>query len=223
MIVEPESWTETDYEELRRALEAHKRDITEEQLARFEAYAAEIFTTLGMDLDTPGTRETPRRFIRALVDSTNGYDGDPKLLKVFPTECKGGPACHSSQIIEGPIHFYALCEHHALPFFGHAWVGYIPHENIIGLSKLTRLVRVFGRRFTVQERIGREIADTIETMLQPHGVAVYMEANHLCTQMRGVEESSQVTRTTFWSGAYDESPSNRTDFFAGAGIGRWQT
>jgi GTP cyclohydrolase I len=93
-------------------------------------------------------------------------------------------------------------------------VGYIAHEHIIGLSKLTRLVRLFARRFTVQERIGQQIADTLDAMLQPHGVAVYLEAYHLCTQMRGVQEVSQLTRTTFWRGSYDSDPSMRAEFLA---------
>ena len=205
--------SDPEYDDFKQAFEDGRRDVAEEQFRRFEGYAAEILTAFGMDLDTPATQDTPRRFIRALFDSTAGYDGDPKLLRVFPTECRGGPYCHSGQIVEGPIHFYSLCEHHALPFFGHAYVGYIPHENIIGLSKLTRLVRLFGRRFTVQERIGQEIADAMESMLEPHGVGVLLEASHLCTQMRGVEESSQQTRTTFWRGNYDSDPNLRADFF----------
>ena len=99
-----------------------------------------------------------------------------------------------------------LCEHHALPFYGSAYVGYIAHEHIIGISKLTRLVRLFAKRFTVQERIGQQIADTLDAMLHPHGVAVYLEAHHLCTQMRGVREISPLTRTTFWRGELRERP-----------------
>ena len=116
------------------AMELRRRDISDEQLQRFERYAAEIFSAFGLDLDTPATQETPRRFIRALHDATAGYDGDPKLLTVFDTECRGGPDCRLSQVIEGPIQFFALCEHHALPFYGHAYVGYIAHEHIIGIS-----------------------------------------------------------------------------------------
>lgn len=87
-----------------------------------------------------------------------------------------------------PIPFFSLCKHHSLPFFGKAYVGYIAHEHILGLSKLTRLVRLFARRFTVQERIGQQLADALEQILEPHGVAVHLEAVHLCTQMRGVRE-----------------------------------
>ena len=181
---------------------------------------AAIFEAFGLDLHTPATERTPQRFLRAMFEATEGYEGDPKLLTVFETECRGGPDCRLSQIIEGPIHFFSLCEHHALPFHGHAYVGYIAHEHIIGISKLTRLVRLFAKRFTVQERVGQQIADTLNAMLQPHGVAVYLEAHHLCTQMRGVREITPLTRTTFWRGAYDENAAQRAEFFDMCGVRR---
>ena len=199
------------------AMHLRPRQFSLEQVNRFESYIAEMLTAIGMDLDSPATVDTPRRFLRALIDATDGYERDPKLLRVFETECRGGPDCRTSQVIEGPVHLFSLCEHHALPFFGHAYVGYIAHEHIIGLSKLTRLVRLFAKRFTVQERIGEQIADTLEAMLQPHGVAVYLEATHLCTQMRGVQEVSQLTRTTFWRGGYDGDPALRQEFLAACG------
>lgn len=188
------------------------RTITVEQWARYRDYVFEIFDAFGMDLDTPGTARTPERFLKALLDSTSGYEGDPKLVTAFPTECRGGPDCRISQIIEGPISFFALCEHHALPFHGVAHVGYVAHENIIGISKLTRLVRVFARRFTVQERIGQQVADALVDLMQPHGVAVHLEATHLCTQMRGVREEGSSTWTSFWRGTYDEDPELRQSF-----------
>jgi GTP cyclohydrolase IA len=202
------------------AMDLRQRHLSDEQLQRFEGYVAEIFSAFGLDLNTPATRETPHRFIRAMYDATAGYDGDPKLLTVFDTECRGGPDCRLSQVIEGPIQFFALCEHHALPFYGHAYVGYIAHEHIIGISKLTRLVRLFAQRFAVQERIGQQIADSMEAMLQPHGVAVYLEAHHLCTQMRGVREVSPLTRTTFWRGEYDHNPALRSEFMSICGVSR---
>jgi len=206
--------------EVLAALELRRRDLSDAQLQRFEGYAAEIFSAFGLDLDTPATRETPRRFIRALYDSTAGYDGDPKLLTVFDTECRGGSDCRLSQVIEGPIQFFALCEHHALPFYGRAYVGYIAHEQIIGISKLTRLVRLFAQRFAVQERLGQQIADGLERILQPHGVAVFLEAHHLCMQMRGVREVSPLTRTTFWRGEYDHSSALRSEFLSICGVSR---
>lgn len=119
-----------------------------------------------------------------------------------------------SQVIEGPIPFFALCEHHAPPFYGQAYVGYIAHETIVGISKLTRLVRLCAKRFTVQERMGRQIVDTLESMLEPHGVAVYLEAHHLCTQIRGVRELSPLTRTSFWRGHYEGDAALRAEFLA---------
>ncbi len=202
------------------AMKIQSRQISDEQLLKYEGYIAEIFSAFGMDLNTPATKDTPRRFITALRDATEGYDGDPKLLRVFDTECRGEPDCQLSQIIEGPIPFFALCEHHAFPFYGMAYVGYIAHENIIGISKLTRLVRLFSKRFAVQERIGQEIADTLEAMLHPHGVAVYTEAHHLCVEMRGVRETSPLTRNTVWRGYYASDPALRSEFFTACGLQR---
>jgi GTP cyclohydrolase IA len=199
---------------------ARPRTISEEEWARFESSVAEMFAAFGMELDTPGTRETPRRFVRALFEATSGYEGDPKLLTAFPTECRGGPDCAISQVIEGPIPFYALCEHHALPFYGVAHIGYVAHEQIIGISKLTRLVRLYARRFTVQERIGQMVADHLNEVLQPHGVAVHLQAAHLCTQMRGVREERSRTSTSFWRGNYERDPEMRREFLAVAQLAR---
>jgi GTP cyclohydrolase I len=182
-----------------------ERDIAPEDWARYREAVGEIFEAFGMELDTPGTRDTPERFLRALFDATAGYDGDPKLLTAFPAEGVGG------HVIEGPISFSALCEHHALPFFGSAHIGYIAGEEIIGISKLTRLVRLYARRFTVQERLGEQIADTLTELIRPQGVAVQLEASHLCTQMRGVEEHSR-TVTTFWRGAFEQDAELRREF-----------
>jgi len=184
------------------------RDISPTDWQRYEESIAEIFEALGMPLDTPGTTATPERFLRALYDATSGYDGDPKLLTAFPTEATGAPDAIRGLILEGPIAFSALCEHHALPFHGYAHIGYVAGDSIIGISKLTRLVRLFARRFTVQERMGEEIADTLVHLIEPEGVAVHLEASHLCTQMRGVEEHSRTT-TTFWRGVFRDSEQRR--------------
>ena len=207
-------------DDLNEVIDLVKREFPEDQKRKFESYAAEILTALGMDTKTPSTTDTPRRFIQALIDATEGYDGDPKLLKTFQTECRGEPDCHLSQVIEGPIRFFSLCEHHSFSFFGDAYVGYIAHENIIGISKLTRLVHLFAKRFAVQERIGQQVAETLEEMLHPHGVAVYLEAHHLCVQMRGVRELAPLTRTTVWRGHYAEDASLREEFFTSCGLRR---
>ncbi len=198
----------------------HRRAISDQDQARFERYLAEIFSALGLDLHTPATVDTPRRHFRALYDATLGYEGDPKILTAFPTVCHGGANCELAQVVEGPIPFYALCEHHALPFFGEAWVGYVAHEGLLGISKLTRLVRVVTRRFGVQEEMTHRIADELTRMMEPHGVAVYLEAQHLCTQMRGVRELQSKTRTTAFRGTYTEAPALRSEFFDVAGLRR---
>jgi GTP cyclohydrolase I len=192
--------------------EHQPRQIDAHDWRRYEEYVAEILTALGMDVDTPGTRETPQRFLRALFDATAGYDGDPKLATAFPAERPAGVDGRHSQIVEGPIGFYALCEHHALPFHGVAHVGYVAGSEIIGISKLTRLVRLYARRFTVQERVGEQIADALRDLVDAEGVAVHLEAAHLCTQMRGVHEESSRTSTTFWRGSFLEDADLRREF-----------
>src|SRR4051812_48819932 len=194
------------------------RVIDAERRKRLEWHAAELLSALGLGLESDSTVDTPRRFVDALIGATDGYDGDEKLLTAFPTECHGGSSCELAQIVEGPIPFHSLCEHHAMPFFGRAWIGYVAHERIIGISKLTRLVRVVTRRFGVQERMTHQLATSLERLLDAHGVAVYLEADHLCTQMRGVREPGAQTRTTAWRGAYETDPSLRAEFLSlGAG------
>lgn len=213
-------WKEEDEATLERVMELNQRSLSPEQMRRFEGYMREIFGAFGMDLQTPSTEETPKRFLQALFEATEGYDGDPKLLTVFDTEYRGDPGGQPGQVIEGPIPFYAFCEHHALPFFGRAYVGYLPREHIIGISKLTRLVRLFAKRFAVQERLGEQIVTAFETMLAPHGTAVYLEAHHLCVAMRGVRETSPLTHTTFWRGAYTTDEALRSEFLLLCQAGR---
>ena len=188
------------------------RNWTRAERERLEEHAAAILAALGLDLDTPGTRETPQRFLQALYDATAGYDGDPKLRTLFPAERPEGVEGRHAQIVEGPIGFYSLCEHHALPFHGRAYVGYVAGDEILGISKLTRLVRLYARRFTVQERLAEDIADGLGELAGPRGVAVRLEAAHMCTAMRGVEEDGSVTVTTVWRGLYDEDESLRSEF-----------
>jgi len=189
-----------------------ERTIGPEEWVRYEHNVAEILAAFGMDLETPGTHETPRRFLRAIFEATAGYDGDEKLRTAFPSERPRDVDGSHSQIVEGPISFFSLCEHHALPFHGCAHVAYIANGEILGISKLTRLVRLYARRFTVQERLGEQIADGLLDLVAPRGVAVHIEAAHLCTQMRGVEEEGSRTVTTFWRGLYDEDADLRREF-----------
>src|SRR5262249_23522699 len=126
--------------------------------------------------------------------------------------------CQLGQVIEGPIQFYALCEHHALPFFGQAYVGYIPHEHIVGISKLTRLVRIFARRFTVQERMGHQIPTALQTMFAPHGFSVYLGPRTLATKWGAAREPEPLTHTTTWRGEFAKNRSLRTEFLAMTGL-----
>jgi GTP cyclohydrolase I len=196
------------------------RILAEADRARFERQLGELLGALGLDLATPSTRDTPRRLLSALIDATDGYEGDPKLVTSFPTACRGGANCELAQIVEGPIAFASLCEHHALPFVGRAWLGYIAHEEILGISKLTRLVRVVTRRFAVQERLTHDLADALDALTASHGVAVYLEAEHMCTRTRGIRDHGSSTRTTAYRGVFERDPSLRAEFREIAGIGR---
>jgi GTP cyclohydrolase IA len=161
---------------------------------------------MGMDLSTPGARETPRRWVTALWDMTEGYDGDSKISTLFPVECPACPEEEKTHVVEGPIRFTGLCEHHVLPIRGSAWVGYLAEAKLIGISKLTRIVRLYSKRFTSQERLCHQIADGLAKDVQPRGVIVYIEAEHFCTQARGVRELSSRTGALVTRGAYNTNP-----------------
>ena len=139
---------------------------------------------------------------------------------VFPRECRQCPEGEFEQTVEGPISFTSLCEHHALPFDGHAWVGYLRNTRIIGISKLTRIVRVYTRRFSVQERIAQEIVQALIQLTDPFGAAVYLEAKHSCTRARGVYEVNAKTRTFVARGAYGQHARLIDEFMVIAGLHR---
>jgi GTP cyclohydrolase I len=134
---------------------------------------------------------------------------------VFPKECRD--ACEHDQIVEANIPFFALCEHHVLPFYGHTTVGYVQHDLIIGVSKLTRIVRLAARRFTQQERMARDIADVLEAVVRPAGVAVMIRGHHLCSEMRGVRDVVSQMRTIVWRGVYQKTEALQRVFLDLAG------
>lgn len=138
---------------------------------------------------------------------------DLRLVTLFPVK-RTAEAPPLDQVVQGPITFHALCEHHALPFIGRAYVGYVPTREIIGISKLTRIVRQSSRRFRVQERLAEEIAAIVEMVVRPLGVAACIETSHLCTLMRGTREAAAKTRTTVWHGRYESHAPLRSDFLA---------
>jgi GTP cyclohydrolase I len=200
---------------------ARKRDpLSQEELLRFEGSVGEIFSRLGMDLSSPGCRDTPKRWLRALIEMTDGYNGDGKIRTVFPRECVGCESGVGEQTVEGPIDFVSLCEHHALPFIGKAWIGYLRNETIIGISKFTRIVHMYARRFSLQERMAQEIANELESILKPYGVIVYLQAHHSCTQARGVREAGALTRTLEKRSAYQDQPHLVSEFMDLAGLPR---
>lgn len=159
---------------------------------------ASIIETLGEDVAREGLQKTPERVAKAYQFLTHGYSLDPDaILKkaLFDED-------YSEMIVVKDIEMYSLCEHHMLPFFGKAHVAYIPNGKIVGLSKIPRVVDVFGRRLQVQERLTLQIRDAIDRVLNPLGVAVVIEAQHLCMMMRGAEKQNSLTTTSAMSGEF---------------------
>ncbi|MEQ3664346.1 MULTISPECIES: GTP cyclohydrolase I FolE [unclassified Olleya] len=166
-----------------------------------------IIEDLGEDTTREGLIKTPERAAKAMQFLTQGYNQDAaNILKgaMFKEE-------YNDMVIVKDIEFYSLCEHHILPFFGKAHIAYIPNGHIVGLSKLPRIVDVFSRRLQVQERLTHQILDCINDTLKPEGVAVVIEASHMCMQMRGVQKQNSVTTTSGFRGAF-ENIETRTEF-----------
>jgi len=202
--------------------EAGRKPLSPEERQRFEGYIAEIFHRMGMDLESDACQRTPHRWVQAFIDMTDGYNGDDNISVVFDRECANcDDTLPTVQIVEGPIVFSALCEHHALPFIGQAYIGCLRNKKIIGLSKFTRIVRKYARRFTVQERIAQEIANELTTILEsPYGIIVCLQAHHSCTQCRGVREMSASTRTIEKRGYYASNSHAVSEFLALAALHR---
>ena len=167
----------------------------------------EILQALGEDTTRDGLARTPERVAKSLHYLTQGYQLDAlEIMKsaVFDEH-------HSEMVIVKDIELYSLCEHHMLPFYGRAHIAYIPNGKIVGLSKLARVVDVYSRRLQVQERLTTQVRDCIQEALQPLGVAVVIEAKHLCMMMRGVQKQNSVTTTSAFTGEF-EKQSTRNEF-----------
>ena len=167
-----------------------------------------LLTDLGEDPSREGLRDTPKRVEKALTFLTSGYHADIDVVlnnALFTVD-------YSEMVIVKDVDFYSLCEHHLLPFFGKCHVAYIPSDKVIGLSKIPRLVDVFSRRLQVQERLTNQIADTIRDKIAPLGVAVVMEATHLCMSMRGVEKQNSFAVTSAMHGAFRDNARTRLEF-----------
>ncbi len=173
-----------------------------------EEHIRDILRALGEDPDREGLQKTPQRVAQALSFLTRGYEMDPgKIINdaLFTED-------YEEMIVQKDIDFYSLCEHHLLPFFGKAHVAYIPDHKIVGISKLARLVDVFARRLQVQERLTNQIATTIMEKLDALGVAVVIEAEHLCMRMRGVEKQNSYVITSSLLGAFRTRQDTRQEF-----------
>ena len=168
----------------------------------------EILKEIGEDPKREGLLKTPERVAKAMQYLTHGYNTDPsEILKsaMFAED-------YNQMVLVKDIELYSLCEHHMLPFFGKTHIAYIPNGYIVGLSKIPRVVDAFSKRLQVQERLTNEIRDCIEETLNPKGVAVVIEAKHLCMQMRGVQKQNSVTTTSAFSGDFMESEKTRAEF-----------
>ena len=176
--------------------------------AEFEDVVRRMLELVGEDPDREGLLRTPQRVANALTWLTRGYETDVKDVvgnAIFEE-------AHENMVLVRDIDLYSLCEHHMLPFFGRAHVAYIPDGKIVGLSKLPRIVDVFARRLQVQERLTEQIAQAIQDVLQPRGVGVVIEANHLCMMMRGVEKQNSRTITSALRGAFRTDAKTREEF-----------
>lgn len=176
-------------------------NFSEETIEELKGHYKEILRLLGEDVDREGLVKTPLRVAKAMLTLTRGYTQDPsEVLKsaMFKEE-------YGQMVIVKDIDFYSLCEHHMLPFYGKAHVAYIPNGYITGLSKIARVVDIISHRLQVQERMTLQIKQCIQETLNPLGVMVVVEAQHMCMQMRGVECPNSVTTTSDFTGAFNQA------------------
>ncbi len=191
-------------------LEGYERldQYNPEKINTLAEHYRQIIGELGEDVNREGLQKTPERVAKAMQYLTHGYDLEPsEFLKsaMFQED-------HSQMVIVKDIEIYSMCEHHMLPFIGKAHVAYIPDGWIVGLSKVPRVVDAYARRLQVQERLTDQIRDCMHNTLKPLGVAVVIEARHLCMQMRGIQKQNSVTTTSSFTGAF-ENDSTRKEFF----------
>jgi len=173
-----------------------------------EALVAGLLKEIGEDPGRDGLVRTPHRVAKAMRFFTEGYDRDPQTIlnnALFEVD-------YDEMVIVKDIDFYSLCEHHLLPFFGRVHVAYIPKGKVVGLSKIPRMVEMFAKRLQVQERLTVQVAETLEQVLQPKGVAVVVEAIHLCMIMRGVESQNTSAITSSMRGEFERDPKTRSEF-----------
>lgn len=173
-----------------------------------EQYFTKIIESIGEDITREGLRDTPKRAAKAFKFLNNGYE------KTLDEVLNGAifQADTEDMVIVKDIELYSLCEHHLLPFIGKCHIGYLPQGKVLGLSKLARIVDMYGRRLQIQEQLTRQIATAVETAIGARGVAVVIEAKHLCMMMRGVEKQNSVMTTSVMTGIFREEISTRSEF-----------
>ena len=178
-----------------------------EMTAAVKKHYYEVLSNLGENPEREGLKDTPERAAKAMQFLTKGYDMDPVTI----LEKAKFAESYNEMVLVKDIEVYSLCEHHILPFFGKAHIAYIPNGNIVGLSKIPRVVDVFARRLQVQERLTEQIMNCINDTLQPKGVAIVIEAAHMCMMMRGVQKQNSMTTTSGCLGAF-EAMETRNEF-----------
>jgi GTP cyclohydrolase I len=197
---------------IRRSLVSHVEDLPPvsrpDDITVMTKLVTQLLRALGESPDRNGLLKTPERVAKALLFMTRGYHEDIERLlngALFPIE-------YDEMVIVKDIDFFSMCEHHMLPFFGKCHVGYLPNKKVVGLSKIPRVVDAFARRLQVQERLTTQIAETLKRKLDAHGVAVVMEARHLCMMMRGVEKQNTLAVTSSMLGAFRTQEQTRDEF-----------
>jgi GTP cyclohydrolase I len=184
--------------------------MNESHIERIAGLTRQLLAELGEDTGREGLLKTPHRSAKAWAYVTQGYGQNLDDLMngaIFTEDC-------NEMVVVRDIEFYSLCEHHLLPFFGRAHVGYIPNGKVIGLSKIPRIIDMFARRLQVQERLTHQVANALMDVLQPAGVAVVMTGTHMCMQMRGVEKQNSLATTSAMLGEFHDSAETRAEFLS---------
>ena len=179
-------------------------------IGKIEEITKQLLEEIGEDPNREGLIKTPNRVSKAWEFFSKGYKENLDIIingAIFEEDAR-------DMVIVRDIEFFSLCEHHLIPFFGKAHVGYIPNGRVIGLSKIPRIIDMFSRRLQVQERLTHQIADAINSVLNPKGVSVVMEGRHMCMQMRGVEKQNSFTSTSAMSGQFKKSAETRSEFLS---------